>query len=277
MGETLENYIRLWNLSNPQPIAETFTSTIFRVQTSGQYCVLKILSEAGREDEGAAADVLKWYDGHGAVRLLQHDAGAVLLEYLDGGDVTELVKAGKDDAATEIIAGVLNKLHSVCRFASPTNLTPLSRRFGSLFDSAARDHEQAVRRLLVRGAAVAHGLLGRQGRPHVLHGDIHHENIRQHTRRGWLAIDPKGLVGDRIYDAANTLCNPHSLPKIVLDRNRLMRQADIMATILRVSQPRLLSYVFAHACLSACWSMEDGHDPSLALAIARIAETCIAP
>ncbi|WP_371418064.1 aminoglycoside phosphotransferase family protein [Acidisoma sp. L85] len=68
---------------------------------------------------------------------------------------------------------------------------------------------------------------------------------------------------------------PSSLPEIVQNLDRLMRQADIMATALKLSRDRLLSYVFAHACLSACWSIEDGHDPSLALAMANIAETCI--
>jgi streptomycin 6-kinase len=45
----------------------------------------------------------------------------------------------------------------------------------------------------------------------VLHGDIHHRNIRM-SGRGWLSLDPKGLVGERTYDCASSLCNP-TIPK----------------------------------------------------------------
>jgi streptomycin 6-kinase len=50
-----------------------------------------------------------------------------------------------------------------------------------------------------------------------------------------------------------------------------------MATALDLDRKRLLSYTFAHACLSACWSLEDGDDPSHALAMAEITESCINP
>ena len=42
----------------------------------------------------------------------------------------------------------------------------------------------------------------------VLHGDIHHDNILDFGKRGWLAIDPKRLQGERGFDYANLFCNP---------------------------------------------------------------------
>ena len=48
----------------------------------------------------------------------------------------------------------------------------------------------------------------------LLHGDLHHENI-MHGPRGWLAIDPKGVLGDPGFDAANMFYNP-------LDRDDLL-------------------------------------------------------
>jgi streptomycin 6-kinase len=32
--------------------------------------------------------------------------------------------------------------------------------------------------------------------PFLLHGDLHHENILAAEREPWLAIDPKGVVGE---------------------------------------------------------------------------------
>ncbi len=40
-----------------------------------------------------------------------------------------------------------------------------------------------------------------------LHGDLHHENI-MFSSRGWLVIDPVGLVGEVGFGAANMFYDP---------------------------------------------------------------------
>jgi len=80
MNEALARYLDQWKLSHPELLAKTFTSDLYKVEADGQTAVLKILSEAGATDERSAADVLKWYRGHGAIQLLRHDLGAMLLE-----------------------------------------------------------------------------------------------------------------------------------------------------------------------------------------------------
>jgi streptomycin 6-kinase len=40
-------------------------------------------------------------------------------------------------------------------------------------------------------------LLTTQREKVVLHGDMHHGNVLNFGSRGWLAIDPKGLIGER--------------------------------------------------------------------------------
>jgi streptomycin 6-kinase len=275
MREYLEPYISKWRLSDPQPLAQTATSNLFKVQTESGSAVLKILSKVGAEDEKGAADVLLWYGGHGAIHLLNHDEGAMLLEYADGENLTTLVKDGKDDSATQVIVDILKRLHRENQNNAPKGLISLDHRFRSLFKKAEQDGHAGASTIFIRGAVVAHDLLLDQTPTYVLHGDIHHENIRYHSVRGWLAIDPKGLIGDRVYDAANALCNPNSLPNTVQNRDRLLRQAGIMSTGLNINRERLLSYVYVHACLWACWSLEDGEDPGYGVAMAKIAESCI--
>nr|WP_274378954.1 aminoglycoside phosphotransferase family protein [Deinococcus cavernae] len=45
----------------------------------------------------------------------------------------------------------------------------------------------------------------------ALHGDLHHGNVLHSPARGWLLIDPKGLVGERGFDYANIFYNPTML------------------------------------------------------------------
>ena len=85
----------------------------------------------------------------------------------------------------------------------------------------------------------------------LLHGYIHHRNIRQ-SGRGWLAFDPKGLVGERTYECANTLCNP-VMTELVHNQSRLLTQAAILAEMLELDLQRVLAFTYAYACLNASW------------------------
>jgi streptomycin 6-kinase len=258
----LDHYLRTWSLTDPEPLAQTPTSHVYTVTYQGQRAVLKVLTPVGVCDEKGGAVALAHWNGRGAVRLLREDAQAHLLEYLPGEDLAALVGRGEDDRATTITGEVLNRLH-LAPGKLPA-LTTLNQRFRSLFRRAESDAAYA------RAARLAHTLLADPHNVHVLHGDMHHENIRWHPERGWLAFDPKGLVGERTYDAANTLCNPMTLPGMVLDGDRLIRQATLLADALHVDRLRLLVFTYAHAHLSASWSLEDGGDPVLALGVAAI-------
>ncbi len=113
--------------------------------------------------------------------------------------------------------------------------------------------------IYVRSAALAKRLLADPRDVRVLHGDIHHRNIRQ-SPRGWLAFDPKGLFGERTYDCANTLCNP-PIPELVHNEKRLLTNAAILADALKIDMSRVLSFTYAYACLNASqWVLRLGMD-----------------
>lgn len=154
---------------------------------------------------------------------------------------------------------------------------------GALFAKAAADQQAGIGSIYVRSAAVAARLLADQRDIRVLHGDIHHYNIRQ-SARGWLAFDPKGLVGERTYDCANTLCNP-VMPELVHNETRLLTNAAILADMLAIELWRLLAFTYAYASLNASqWSprigAEDAQDAEEIvlwfLNVARIIEPHVA-
>ena len=102
-----------------------------------------------------------------------------------------------------------------------------------------------------------------------MHGDLHHDNVLDFGARGWLAIDPKRLVGERGFDFANIFCNPNFAAATA--PGRLARQAAIVADATRLDRKRLLQWVLAYAGLSAAWILDDGDDAALDLAVAQIA------
>jgi streptomycin 6-kinase len=194
---------------------------------------------------------LRHFDGHGAVRLLHYDEGAHLMEYAAGDELVTLVERGEDENATRIIAQVIKQLHSVPQNIPQDGLFLLERWFGELFNKAAADRQAGIESIYVRSASLAKRLLAAQRDVRVLHGDIHHRNIRQ-SSRGWLTFDPKGLVGERTYDCANTLCNP-VMPELVHNETRLLTNAAILADTLALDLSRVLAFTYAYACLNSSW------------------------
>jgi streptomycin 6-kinase len=131
----------------------------------------------------------------------------------------------------------------------------LDRQFASLFKRAGEDSR------LRSSAAVARALLATRRDVIPLHGDLHHSNVLDGGARGWLAIDPKGLLGERTYEVANLLGNPWPHGKIVHSSERIRRMAALYAAQLGMQPDRVLAFALAHAGLAASWDLEDGSDP----------------
>lgn len=279
MLENLNHYLQTWNLSNPQLLAQTPTSWVYTVTSGGETVVLKLLTPLGEKDERAGAISLRHFNGRGAVRLLREDSQALLMEYLEGGDLVPLVKSGGDEEATAIIGDVLNALHAAPIQSPPEGLTPLKTWFRSLFKKAEQDRSAGLNSIYMRAAPLAEKVLDKPGEVYVLHGDIHHENVRYSAKRGWLAIDPKSIYGERTYDTANTLCNPYAVREIVHEEARLLRNAGILAQKTGIPLPRVLTFAYLYTCLSASWSLEEGQEAhaDYALRLAKIVEPHVDP
>jgi streptomycin 6-kinase len=105
------------------------------------------------------------------------------------------------------------------------------------------------------------------------HGDIHHDNVLDGGVRGWRAIDPKGLIGERCFKFANLFRNPTAA--IALAPGRMERRAAIVAAKAGLEQRRLLLRVLAYAGLGAAWSLESGEEPGASLAVAERAAAAL--
>lgn len=273
MSDKLDHYLQHWNLRDPQRIAQTPTSEVYTVMRDSERVVLKILTPIGVDDELNGAIALRYFDGQGAVRLLAHDDEAHLLEYVAGEELTQMVGRGEDAQAAGIIAGVLNKLHLTRPDAPTQQLTPLKQRFRSLFRQAKTDQAARNDTIFVRGARVAEHLLANPQDEAVLHGDMHHQNVKWHPERGWLAFDPKGLYGERAYDTGNVLMNPPNAAHFVFSEARYLHISQVLADNMQLDLQRVRAFGFAHACLSAVWSQEDSEGiGAWSLKVAKIAE-----
>lgn len=259
----LASYIDKWNLTPDGASFRTNSSLLQPCVSNGSKAMLKIPLI---EEELRASKLLQWWDGKAAAKILKADSKAILLERVENEDnisLINLVKQGQDKEATRIICQTANKLHSSQGKELPP-LTSLKDWFASLLNETNFSDET-----LKKCAIVANRLLSNQTELCVLHGDLHHENILYSDVKGWLAIDPKALYGDRAFDFANILYNPNE--QVALNKKRLVAQIKVIGREANIDFDRMLNWVIAWGGLSAIWMEEDNQDASLPIQLAKIA------
>jgi streptomycin 6-kinase len=205
-------------------------------------------------------EALRLFDGCGAARLLELDLdlGAMLLERLEPG--TPLVALENDEEATSIAAGVMRRL----RRPTPENhvfptvaywASGLTRLLRNRFDG---DTGPLPAALVEEAERLFAELLASSAEPALLHGDLHHLNILAAQREPWLAIDPKGVIGEPAYETAALLHNPWpELLSMPQPGRILARRIDQLSEDLGFDRERIRGWGLAQAVLSAVWSLDD--------------------
>ncbi|ATU92054.1 aminoglycoside phosphotransferase family protein [Phyllobacterium zundukense] len=248
-----------WKVSSPELIAETVTSRIIKVRLeSGEAAVVKHLTPLGMREELGGTHYLEWHDGDGCIRLLAQSGNNLLLEYAGARTLLDHLNEYGDDAATHIFVDVFLRLSKTKGSSRPvpTDLIPLRTMFASLFKKAEADRNRGVQSQFVEAAGLADRLLNDQQDVQPLHGDLHHENVL-HGKRGWLVLDPKGLIGDPMYDAANMFYNPLDRDDLRASESRITSMAQAFSQAFSRDNRTILGFGMAHACLSASWHDED--------------------
>lgn len=265
--DSLIPFLKMWSITPDGELILTHTSQLLAVKDKhGAPMMLKVTQD---EAEREGAMLMRWWHGRGAARVIDYQDGALLMARADGRRcLLKMAQGAEDDEASRIICRVVEKLHS-SPGTPPASLVPL----GTWFDSLLKADGSSPLISACRDIAVI--LLAEPQNSVALHGDIHHGNILDFGESGWLAIDPKGLLGERGYDYANLFCNPEL--STATNKSRFLRQLDIIVEAASIDRTRLLQWIMAYAGLSACWFLEDADTVSAhkLLTVARFAQQCL--
>jgi streptomycin 6-kinase len=267
--QMFDSYLSKWHLVPDGEPVVTHAAQLLPVLRHGESAMLKLSLE---EDERLGGAVMEWWSGDGAARVLAREPHALLLERATGSaSLSDMARTGGDDEACRILCRTAARLHAP-RARSLPDLTPLAQWFREL-EPAARTYGG----ILLRSAETAEALLHDQREIVVLHGDLHHDNVLDFGERGWLAIDPKHIIGERGFDFANIFTNPDLADPtrpVATEPGRFARRLDIVAEAAKLDRLRLLSWILAWTGLSAAWYLGDD-DPmaEIDLHIAKLAAT----
>lgn len=261
-----------WHLNIGSPFELSYNYVVSARTSAGEPVVLKVLCPdplAGNEAAALAA-----FGGDATCHLLDwaSDLQAMLLEQVVPGEPLAGLALDDDERATAVAIDVFQRLwkqppavHTFLTVEDRANqLQEHRRRFdgrtGPLPSHLFEEAESAFRDLPRHGRG-----------PHLLHGDLHHDNILSSQRAGWLAIDPKGIVGEPGYDLGAFLYNP--IPGLLRMPNPgkvIARRIDQLAEGLGFDRSVVRCWGLAQSILSCVWSIEDGLDFTHSLTCAHL-------
>lgn len=267
-----EEFEERWSISVGPPFSNlSYNWVAPAVREDGTPAVLK-LSFPGEKEFGTEAAALEAFGGGGICRLLELDLGkgAMLLERLEPGMPLTFVQ--NDEEATVIAANVMKKLwHPAPQGHTFPTVSDWAKGFDRLrarFDGGTGPMPD---RLIEEAESLFKDLLSSQDQPLLLHGDLHQENILSAGREPWLAIDPKGVVGEAAYETAALLHNPVQALDAPDPKRLIQSRLDVLSHELGFDRGRIRAWGLAQAVLAAYWSLEDGgHVWNEALVFARL-------
>ena len=204
-------------------------------------------------------EALRLYGGQGAVRLLKADPmnGAMMLESVRPGSALSNVRS--DEEATSIAASVMRTLWRPVPEQHP--FAAMSEFDGGvewLRTCLANQCSPIPTTLVGRAEGLLRELASGQAEPVLLHGDLHHDNILSAERGRWLAVDPKGVVGDPTYDVGPFLYN--RLFETDSPVSRLKRRVDQMSEEFGFERDRIVGAAIPRAVLAA-WPAGSSGEP----------------
>ncbi len=215
-------------------------------------------------------EALRLFSGKGAIKLLEWDVnwGAMLLERLKPGE--QLQDITDDESAIGIACDTMEKLWTP---APESRLFPTTADWASGLDRLRRRYDGGTGPLpavlVDRCERLFAELHSSASDSVLLHGDLHPGNILS-SSRGWVAIDPKGLIGEREYEVGAWMRNP--LPELLFFDNPQVfigKRLDQFCERLSFDRQRLRDWTFAQSVLSAWWHIEDsghGWEPAIQFA-----------
>ncbi|GCE31641.1 hydroxyurea phosphotransferase [Dictyobacter alpinus] len=259
----LKNCEARWNLTLEQPFNLSFNYVAPARRADGTPVVIKVCLPS---DEFALQhEALRICDGHGMVRLLDaHDEDeTMLLERLEPGHMLSTVE---DDA--EAFSQAAAVMRQIRQPVPAQHSFPSIQDWGRGLVEARTYYSQnsgpIPLKLLDEACRLFAELAASQAEPVVLHGDLHQENILSAERAPWLAIDPKGVIGEPAYETGSLLRNEtHKVFNAPQPIRVMARRVDQLAAELGFERERIRGWALAQAVLSVWWDFDEPGFPNV--------------
>lgn len=275
----IKSYEEKWKLKSLGEFSELSINYVEKAKTeSGQDVVLKI---GFPYDEVFLYEIktLEAYRGKGAVKILEKDMQnfVILLERCMPGNSLHILNNEEEEIKifAEVCKKIWKKAGEVSGFI---NLSGESKYFDWYFDNLEKCKDSLPEDLVIKAKEKFDELIATPGEQYLLHADLHHDNILK-SERGWLCIDPKGIIGEREYEPSVYVINPFNRfreNEDLVSKEFFAERIDLISKALDLNRERVVAWGYIKQMLSLIWTLQDyGTDDKIGLKKAKELEKLI--
>ena len=257
-----------WGLTLGRPTEEIKVNYIAYVEMgNGEEAVLKVGVPHG--DFSAEMEALAIYEGRGINRLIDCDKAlnAMLLERLRPGKMLDFVGNAREQS--EIAARILQELHVTpppSHHTLPHFMDWMRKAFADARSCEDPERARGYIEQIPRVESMM-GILMEADEPQILlHGDLHHWNILSDADRGWLAIDPKGVIGASCLDVGRFINNAMGFGETAVEKREILIEAvTVFSDVLGENKERMFAGAFCDKIMGSSWGLQqepDEHEAS---------------
>jgi streptomycin 6-kinase len=265
LDQTISDIQAHWHLSEITPVDNmTYNYVAKAIDEKKREVVVKVaFDKRSYENE---VNALVHFNGHGSVMLIDlcKDRNAMLLQLAKPGVSLKSLYPKQIDLVMDEYVSILNKIHKNVKF-SDEKFDHVSTWLGAIDKCKS---ENISKKLLTKAIDIKNHLLSSIKDEKLLHGDLHLDNILQ-DKKVWLAIDPKGVVGEKEFEiAAFDFIDESEIGKITSDV--FVKRIELLAKKAKLCHQRITKWVFVRLVLSIVWSLEDNTNPKRAIFLANL-------
>jgi len=251
----IEEASQRWHLTEVQPVSNLSYNFVAFAKRRGNKVILKI--GVPNRELVSEVEALKLFNGEGACQIIDCDKekGFLLIEQLQPGKM--LSELEDDNERTRIAIQVMKKIWrpvpKIGKFIQLEDWFAELKNIRPTFDGETGPYPKG---LLERVESFLPELFADEH--HLIHGDFHHFNLLS-SERGWLAIDPKGVIGPCGYEVGPLMINPwdNSIGSAQFEV-RAKRRVSLLREGLGWEREKIIQWSMAHALLSSWWDYPNG-------------------
>ena len=206
----------------------------------------------------AEPDAFAAWAGRGAVRLYER-ADECFAMLLERAGARTLAQVRENDEVVRIAGRLSRRLAVPAPSAGLPRLSDRAQEWERSLRRDAAELTHALPRQTVEAALATLREIGGVQPELMVHGDLHPRNILAAGREPWLAVDPKGYVGDPAYDGG-TLLKVHVFALLEEDDldKAVLHSVNLFADAAGVEVERVRRWAQFQAVEGAFWGRRHG-------------------
>lgn len=256
----IEVYADKWTLTSFQLIPSFSAKVVFKCNSEKfGSAVLKIGNPSSREIF-TEFHTLCQYNGRRFCRVFDADmeSGVILEECVQPGD--PLRKESSLDKRLSVFCSLYKDLH-----IPPTNeeiYPTYSEWVGRITEYMSKRQDCKELYLYMKKAKdICLSVSALYSQKMLLHGDFHHDNILLGNDGKYVIIDPKGVIGDPVFDVPRFILNEFG-DEITTELDKKINDIiSILEKSLHIPNDILRQCLFVETAMGICWMVEDGSTP----------------